>query len=557
MTALIAGPRLRPFPQPFKRDRLRHRADDRAAECRWAVAERYQRRPIDRQNVAFSNNRRTDHTFGDLSLRELIIKQDHLPSRSRMQVCSTAYRTGSVSFEARPDHAWQSAGKIVLGNQQGKTWKRYRRMPNQTRAVYGKIARIFSWLVYSHQASLAIADQAIVSIGNFVLTVVIVRMAGVDTLGGFAIITVLSTFGATVSSSLIDSPAMVLFAFMEKQEEYYRGFVIASSVAMGVALSIGLSLIYAIYRLLVGDVSSYCELFAIAALFFLMPISQTVRRIAFARGKGWAGLRVSLLRSIPPPAILYFANPWVHSIQLFHILIIVASANALAVLNDLLIDRPPLPNWNFATVNAQRHWISSRWLLLSSILNSGYTDIFTIGTGFIFGDLAVAAIRISQQIFGIMVAGLQTFENTLPRQLALLARDSDREPFLSFVDWITGITFFGLALCGGLVWWFGNDLIWLIFGIDYGNNSLLLLFWAASTACIGARSVFTFAYRAMEHTRPIFAADACSFLVAITIVLPILHLLGVVGSAVGMLIANLTGLAVLLGSMPRHSRNRI
>ena len=62
------------------------------------------------------------------------------------------------------------------------------------------------------------------------------------------------------------------------------------------------------------------------------------------------------------------------------------------------------------------------------------TLVFTIGTGFIFGDLAVAAIRISQQIFGIMVAGLQTFDNTLPRQLALLARDSDREPFLSFLD---------------------------------------------------------------------------------------------------------------------------
>ncbi len=425
-------------------------------------------------------------------------------------------------------------------------------MPNR-RSFYSDVSRVFSWLVYSKHGSFAIADQAVISIGSFALSVVIARKAGVDVLGSFAFVLVLSTFGGTVSNSLINAPAMVLFAFMEKDEEEYRGLLFAASVAIGIVLAVVLSAIYAIYRQRIGSAFHYNELTIVALLFAITPVSETLRRVAFARRRGWAAFRLSLTRSVPPPIVLlYFRFAEASQTRLFIVVLVVAASTIVSVMMDLILDRPQLPSRQFTTANARRHWHSSRWLLLSSIFNSGYTDIFTFVTGFIFGDRALAAIRISQQIYGVVTASLQTFENTLPRQFGLLARDGKYGDYRSLVHSFAGIIFVGVAVCCALLWWFGNELIWLIFKIDYSDYSLLLLFWAGSTACVGARSIFAMSYRAMESTRPIVTADACSFFVALTIVFPVLHWFGVVGSGVGMLITNMIGLSVLLALMPRR-----
>jgi O-antigen/teichoic acid export membrane protein len=427
-------------------------------------------------------------------------------------------------------------------------------MLNRLRSPYSEIARIFSWLVYSKHASFAIADQAVISIGSFVLTIVIARKGGMDVLGAFSLILVLSTFGGTVTNSVVNAPAMVLFALRQKNEdeEKYRGFLFAASVVLGAILAIVLSLIYAAYRQRLGVSFSYAELLVIASLFAVMPVSDTLRRAAFARRRGWVGFRISLTRSVPPPIVLYFIFVEAHQLQLFDIVLVVAIANAASVVTELTLERLQLPDCQFALANVRRHWQSSRWLLLSSIFNSGYTDIFTLAAGFIFGDRALAAIRISQQIFGIVVAGMQTFENTLPRQLALLGRESNYRAYRSLVNTLGVMVFCSVGACCGLLWWFGNQLVLYIFQIDYRNYSLLLLFWAGSTVCGGTRSIFATSYRAREYTRPIFAADACSFLVASIIVFPFLYWFGVIGSGAGMLITNMVGLSILLALMPRR-----
>jgi O-antigen/teichoic acid export membrane protein len=426
-------------------------------------------------------------------------------------------------------------------------------MRRQFHSLYPQVLRFFTWILYSKQASLAIADQAVISLSSLLLSVVIARMAGIDLLGSVAFILVLSVFGGTALASLVSAPAMVLFGSMKDDERRYRGFLFLASVSIGTLSAAVLSLIYVIYRQRSGAAASADEICMIALLFVLIPVQDTLRRTAFARARPWAGLRLTVLRSIPPPVALLCAFPATHPMSLFDVVLVLAIASGCSIVVELVFDRLQIPDRQFSIYMWHRHWDMSRWLLLSSFLNSAYEQIFTVASGIAFGDRAVAIIRISQQLFGVVFAGMQTFENTLPRQLALAAVEESKS-YASLVRLLASLVFLGVGLLGGLLWWFGNDLISFVFNIDYQNYANLLLFWAVSTAVNGARMVYTMAFRAIRDTKPIFVADSCSFLAGASLVIPLLYWFGVVGSGIGMLVTSLVGLGVMLLSLQQASQ---
>jgi len=427
-------------------------------------------------------------------------------------------------------------------------------MGSRFHSLYFQTLRFFTWILYSKQASLAIADQAVISIGSILLSVVIARMAGIELLGSAGFILVLSAFGGAALASLVSAPAMVLFGSMKNDERRYRGFLFLTSVLIGVVLAIVLSFIYVIYRQRTGAVVSRDEICMVAFLFAIIPVQDTLRRAAFARARPWAGLRLSVLRSIPPPIALLCAFSTTHQMTLFDIVLILAAANLGSVMVELAVDRLRIPDLQFAISMWRRHWYMSRWLLLSSFLNSTYEQIFTLASGIAFGDRAVAVIRITQQVFGVVVAGMQTFENTLPQQLAQAATEENNS-YTSLVGLLAAIVFLGAALCGGLLWWIGNDLIQFVFNFDYQNYTNLLLFWALGFAASGARLVYAMAFRAIRDTKPIFIADSFSFLAGASIVIPVLYWFGVIGSGIGMLATNLVGLIIMVLSMRQAAKS--
>lgn len=411
-----------------------------------------------------------------------------------------------------------------------------------------RILGLSTWIAFSKQASLAIADQAVISISSIFLSAVIARIAGIELLGGVGFILVLTIFGGTALSSLVSSPAMVLFGSMKEDERRYRGFLFLASLVIGFLLAIALSFIYVIYRQRTGAVVSKAETGIVAFLFVIIPVQDTLRRAAFARARPWAGLRLSVLRCMPPPIALLCGFSTNHPMGLFDVVLVLAAANFCSVMTELVLDRLQIPDRRFLIQMWRRHWYMSRWLLLSSFLNSTYEQIFTVASGIAFGDRAVAIIRISQQVFGVIFACMQTFENTLPQQLAQAAVEENKS-YASLVRLLAAVIFFGVGVSGGLLWWIGNDLIWLIFNIDYQNYANLLLFWALAVAATGARVIYAMAFRAIRETKPIFIADSAAFLVGASLVIPLLYWFGVVGSGIGMFATNLVGLMIMALSM--------
>jgi O-antigen/teichoic acid export membrane protein len=418
-------------------------------------------------------------------------------------------------------------------------------MGNRFHSLYFQVSKLLTWVLYSKQASLAIVDQAVISAASLFLSIVIARTSGIELLGSVGFVQVLALISGIPLGSLVSAPAMVLFASMEKDAERYRGFLLSAAVAIGVLMAILLTVVYMIYRQRTGAAIVPSEICIVAFLFCVIPVQEALRRAAFARSRPWAGLRLSALRHVPPPIVLLCVSQSAHPVQFFDVVSTLAAANLASIMIDLVTDLPQIPGLQFSADMLSRHWHVSRWLLLSAVFNSAYEQIFTLACGIIYGDRAIAAIRISQQVFGVIVAGMQTFENTVPQQLALAASDRDQS-YRSLVNLLAALVFFSVMLCGPLLWWFGNELIWFVFNIDYREYVNLLLFWALATACNGARTIYAMSFRAMQDTKPIFIADSCAFLVGAIVVIPILHRFGVVGAGIGILITNLFGLVTLV-----------
>jgi O-antigen/teichoic acid export membrane protein len=429
-------------------------------------------------------------------------------------------------------------------------------MGKQFHSLDSQISKLLTWILYSKQASLAISDQAVISAGSLFLTVVIARTSGIELLGSVAFILILAVVGGIPLGSLVSAPAMVLFGSMGKDAERYRGFLLLTAALIGLLMAIVLSAVYVIYRQRTGVAISTDEACIVAFLFCIIPVQEALRRAAFARSRPWAGVRLSVTRHLPPPIALLWASQTAHPFGLFEIVLVLAVTNLASVMIDLVTDLPRIPGYRFSAHMLRRHWQVSRWLLLSSVFNSAYEQIFTLASGIAFGNQAIAAIRICQQVFGIILAGMQTFENTVPQQL-VLAAGGGGQSYRSLVNLLAALVFFSVVVCGPLLWWFGDDLIWIVFHIDYQQYASLLLFWALAIACNGARTVYAMAFRAIQDTKPIFVADGLAFLAGATIVIPILHWFGVIGSGIGMLITNLVGLITLTlqdVTRPAHER---
>ena len=430
-------------------------------------------------------------------------------------------------------------------------------MGNQFHSLHSQTSKLLTWILYSKQASLAIVDQAIISGGSLFLTIVIARTSGIELLGSVGFILVLAVVGGIPLGSLVSAPAMVLFRSMEKDAERYRGFLLLAALVIGLLMAIVLTIVYVIYRQRTAAAISTRETCIVAFLFCVIPVQEALRRTAFARSRPWAGLRLSAIRHIPPPVALLYASRAAHPFHLFDIVLVLAAANLASVTIDLVTDLPRIPGLRFSANMLRRHWNVSRWLLLSSIFNSAYEQIFTLACGIAYGDRAIAAIRISQQVFGIIVAGMQTFENTVPQQLALAAGAGDRS-YRSLVNLLAALVFLSVIVCGPLLWWFGDDLVWFVFSIDYHEYTNLLLFWALATACNGARTIYAMSFRAMQETKPIFVADSCAFVAGAAVVIPVLHWFGTIGSGIGMLITSLVGLvALVLQDATRRTQERV
>ena len=403
----------------------------------------------------------------------------------------------------------------------------------------------------------SLADQFLVSAGNFALGIIAARLLGVSEFGQFTLILMLAALAGVFVEYIICAPMMTLAGRRNRRSDSYFGSVALLGLLLGMLGGVAVAAVLAgIFTYRDGTVSAL-----LLAATFVATFGQiahgAARRVLFARRRNLAGLSIDVARFVLLGAVvlaLYLTGTTLSAETFLLMLGATALAAALPSLAQILSVR--LSRRLLVHVFA-RHWPIARWLVLMVVVSIGQEQIVWVIVSVSLGDAAVGGLRAGQYLLGITHFIMLALENFIPRNASDAYRTGQAaglKRFLTRQTLLLGLPTFALLLFVAIParFWLGT-----LFGPDYVAYAPILWVWAAAYAVIFVREMWVYYLRTIEQTRGTFSAFALSSAVSVALIYPAILAFGVIGAAIVVLIAHIVSMAYVLALVARHYRANV
>lgn len=311
---------------------------------------------------------------------------------------------------------------------------------------------------------LVLADQAVYSGANFLLTLYLAQKLDIKSFGLFSTIVIVTYLVMSITNALIIQPFQVSISRLSedsKKKEYY------------VSLFLGLVVLLAFFMFIVKLLAlffpiQWSEIYKSNALicFVVGYIFQDFfRKFFLAISKVFPTFIIDVVFLILVVVGFYgFRN----NITLVSVLYIIGIANVLSSIPGLLflVKNFEVPvSWKFFL---QDHILQGKWLFSVAVLQWCSSNFFVLISGVYLGIEALGALRLVQSFFGIINIVLQTVENYfLPKVAALYNQNvATAKKYLLQIT-LYGAILFGLLL--SVLFVFSNPIIVLAGGDKYNS----------------------------------------------------------------------------------------
>ena len=396
-----------------------------------------------------------------------------------------------------------------------------------------------------------LADQMLVSGGNFLTAVLLARHLGLSEFGVFALVWMAVQFAGGIQHALITSPLMSIGAKRTgwDDEAHLGALLVQQGAFVGCAMAASFVGVILFDLLAGGSVGLHLPLACAAGAVLLQDF---VRRVLFARERAaeaaandavcYIGRLVVLVPFIVSSAALDTAG----------VLWIIAGTSAVAAAWGLAVFRHARFQAGASIDVAVRHWQSARWLVPSTVLQWTSGNLFLIATAPMLGTAAVGAIRAVQNLFGLTHILLQGLENFLPPRTAAVLQADGEAGVARYLGRWSGLCL-GLATAFGLV-----AVIWaevwltLFYGPEFASYVTLMGWYALIYLATFVIFPLRIGLRAVEHTRPIFLSYAGATAFTLLALYPLIDTFAVQGAMAGILGTQLVIGAVLWAAFRRR-----
>jgi O-antigen/teichoic acid export membrane protein len=404
----------------------------------------------------------------------------------------------------------------------------------------GAASRIhFSWTM---------ADQMVVSGGNFLTSIVIARFLGIVEFGVFSLAWIVVLFIQSIATAAVTTPMMSIGPKLDDGEaaSYY-----GSSFLQQLAIGLGFALLLATYAVLEPYVALDLSLGAMAlpliACLLLTQVQDFLRRYCLTTGRAPVVMRSDVMRYIVQLALLALVFGGV-----------VLEANvasalwaiALASLVGIAAFAGTMPRATLSTA-AHRRWAArnfglSRWLIGAAVLQWTGVNFFILVSGVILGPAAAGALKAAQTLLGVLHVFFQAAEPILLPYAARLYRDVGDRALRSYtlstlVAVVAGTVVAALPLAIPSEWWMS-----FLFGETYTGHGYLIVAFAVVYTLMGAAIPLRVSLVSSERPRGIFVVNAVTAFATVTTAWPLISTFGLVGAVAGMVGARILLVAGLL-----------
>lgn len=405
-------------------------------------------------------------------------------------------------------------------------------------------------LLLHSQKTFVLADQALVSGGNFIVGILLARQLGIAGYGVFSILWVGVLFLLSLHQAYVTQPMMTMAArFAGRHEERYRQGVFYVQVLITVVLLACTGVATWVVREFEG-LPKWCAFLphaGLAATFYLMH--DFFRKTWFIRGKVLAPLLMDgALYGVLFAALLLYET----TVGVALLGYAAGSVASLVVGGMYFLKHPDAlrgiyDNWDLKFQKAAKeHYHYSIWLLGTSVLQWVAGNIFLVAAASLLGSTAVGAIRMAQNMVGLSHVLFLSMENIVPAEAARRFFQHGRRRmnrYLLQVSLLMSVPFAGLLVTLSVM---APVLIQWLYGPEYLPYNELVSGFAVLYLFVFIGYPLRFALRTLSMTMPIFKAYGITTVVSLALAYPLVGWLGVEGVLVGLMLGQLITIGVYL-----------
>jgi O-antigen/teichoic acid export membrane protein len=401
----------------------------------------------------------------------------------------------------------------------------------------------------------ALADQGIVSGTSFLTNVILARFMGLREFGIFVLAWMSVLFVNSLQTALIVAPMMSIGPKQEEKDRpSYFGAVVAQELALVsccfILVLVGLKTFSGFFHH--ANLQNLALPLAVAA--FAYQMQDFVRRYFFATRQSRFALADDALSYLTQLPILFLLHLYGHLNSATALWAMSGTSIVGLVVGWFWVERIEF-HWSWIKAISIRHWRVSRWIAGSTVLTWTSSNLFLLSAPMYYGAAAAGVLKASQNIMGPANIWFLGLENVVPAETARRLHSGGIHSMLAYTRSI-------LVKWGGLTILFAASMslvpgFWLklTYGPEMAQYGYVLRLYALVYVISFVGGPLRAGLQALEFTVPIFWSYLVMTALAFTFAVPMAKWLGLSGSLVGLigaqvLFQSIVGISLLLRS--RH-----
>ncbi|MGD0546718.1 MAG: hypothetical protein ABR991_02680 [Terracidiphilus sp.] len=402
--------------------------------------------------------------------------------------------------------------------------------------------------------SWALADQAVVSATNFLTAVMLLRFMGLAEFGVFTLAWMSVLFVNSLQTALIVAPMMSIGPQQEEKDRpcYFGAVVFQEAVLVSCCFVLVLVAVKASSRHFPHHNLQQLAL-PLAVSAFAYQSQDFVRRYFFATRQNRRALAddaLSYLTQLPLLFLLHEAGRLNSATALW----VMAGTSILGLVPGWLWMEPLRFDREWIGAIARRHWKLSRWLTGSALLVWTSSNLFVLSAPIYYGAAAAGALKGAQNLMAATHVWFQGLDNVVPVETARRLRVGGVCSMLGYtrsmlLKWGGLTALFALLMSAAPGFW-----LRLAYGSAMVQYGYVLRLYALLYVIVFIGGPLRAGLQALEFTVPIFWSYLAMTALAFAFAAPMAKRLGISGSLLGLLGAQVVFQSIVGVSLLVRSR---
>ena len=373
-------------------------------------------------------------------------------------------------------------------------------------------------LNYMHKKSnftFVLVDQAIVSMGNFILTVLILNFLGIKIFGLFSFLWLFLLLINSIQLSYIISPMITNAPKKDDSKvNLFYGGIFFQQLVFTITVSCLTYFVLKFFGNFISSfaISSYCLSFSIVII--LSQLQQFLRRLLFSK-------KLYLRNIISDLFIYFFLISSIIYLNYFDKLNLEMVFWSLAISFGIgaIILFPIIFSLNFTFkstyISIKENWIIGKWMLLTSIVQWFSGNLWIVNAGLILGPYMFGIFRACQTLVNIINLLFQSLENIIPRKVSKVFGSGSIKDMKVFLKEFATKGFFAVTIISFIIILFSKFLINFFYGTETAEYYKFMIYLSMILPITFLTFPYTYGLRAIGKTKPIFISTVLSSFFAI------------------------------------------